>query len=98
MQGTYSELRDLAVSQDLIERLMMALADVAVEVYADPTESEQHKLYAVTVAKSPRSVATQMKEVVVILAADASDEALKTAAGIVFNVYASTVTVPAEPV
>lgn len=95
MQGDLSQLRDLAVSQDLIERLMMALADVAVEVYADPNETQQHKTYAVTVAKNPRSVATQMKEVVVILATDDSDEALRVAAKTVFYVYASTVTVPA---
>jgi len=95
MNGTLSELRDLAVSQDLVERLMMALADVAVEVYSDPQETDQHKIYAVTVAKSPRSIATQMKEVVVILATDDTDEALKIAAKTVFNVYASTVTVPA---
>jgi hypothetical protein len=95
MIGTSEELRNIAVSQDLLERLMMALSDVAVEVYADPQETEQHKIYAVTVAKNPRSIATQMKEVVVILATDDTDEALKVAAKTVFYVYASTVTVPA---
>ena len=93
MQGTYEQLRDMAVSQDLLERLMMALADVAVDVYTDANATAQQKRYAVTVAKTPRSVATQMKEVVVILATDNTDEALKVAAQTVFNVYASVVEV-----
>jgi hypothetical protein len=93
MDGTYSELRDKAVSQDLKERLMMAVADVAVEVYSDPTETDQHKTYAVQVAKNPRSIAEQMTPLIVILAADDSDAKIKLAVHTVFNVYASQVEV-----
>ena len=97
MQGTYLELRDKAVSQDLTEVLMMALADVAVEVYTDANETEQHKKYAVQVAMNPRPVAEKMRVLVVKLAANDSDEALKAAAKIVFGVFASTIEVAVEP-
>jgi len=93
MQGTYLELRDKAVSQDLKERLMMAVADVAISVYVDPEETEQHKTYAVQVAKNPRSIAEQMTPLIVVLAASDSDEDLKAAVQAVFNVYASQVVV-----
>lgn len=90
MNGTYAQLRDKAVSQELKERLMMAVADVAVEVYIDPQETQEHKNYAVQVAKNPRSIAEQMTPLIVILASTDSDEDLKIAARQVFNVYAST--------
>jgi hypothetical protein len=93
MQGTLLELRDKAVSQDLKERLMMAVAKVAVEVYTDAEETQQHKAYAVQVAKSPRSIAERMTPVVVVLAANDSDDALEVAVKAVFNVYASEVQV-----
>jgi len=95
MDGTYLFLRDLAVSQDLEERLMMAWADVAVEVYVDPNETQQHKTYAVMVTKSPRSVAKQSAVLAVILASDNTDEALKVAVETIFPVFASTVEVTA---
>lgn len=85
MNGTYLELRDKAVNQDLKERLMMAIADVAVEVYTNPDETTEHKAYAVQVAMKPRSIAEQMTPLIVILAAKQ-----------VFNVYASQ-TVVSEP-
>ena len=93
MNGTYSELRDKAVSHDLIERLIMALTDVAITVYMNAGETEQHKKYAVQVARSPRGIAEQMKFAVVFLATDDSDAQLKNAAHAVFNVFASEVQV-----
>ena len=38
MNGTYQQLRDKAISQDFIERLIIALVDVAIEVYNEPAD------------------------------------------------------------
>jgi len=92
MQGTYAELRNLAVSQDLIERLIMAVTDVAIEVYTAPTETEQRKQYAVQVVQNPRGTAERMRFAIVFLAADNTDAKLKAAAKTVFGVLASQVT------
>ena len=91
MNGSYAELRDIAVSQDLKERLMMAVADVSKDVYIDAEETEQHKTYAVQVIMNPRPVAEQMAVAVVLVAQSDSDEDLKTAVKTVFNVFANTV-------
>jgi hypothetical protein len=92
MQGTLSDLRDIAVSQDLVERLMMAVCQVAVSIYTDPDiKDKEIKDYAVQWGKSPRSVATQMKELVVTIMADNTDEGLIAAVRTVFDVYASVI-------
>jgi hypothetical protein len=90
MQGTYSELRDLAVSQDLLERLIMAYIDVAIEVYIDPNATVKRKLAAVQLFLNPRSLAEKTRYGIVKLASNDSDEALKAAALTSFQVYVST--------
>jgi hypothetical protein len=96
MQGTLEELRNIAVSQDIKERLMMAVCKVAVEVYVDPASTAEQKNYAVSWGKSPRSIAEQMTPLVVTLAADNTDAKLIEAVHTVFDVYASILV--SEPV
>lgn len=90
MQGTYLELRNLAVSQDLIERLIMAYIDVAVEVYVNPASTEKQKSAAVQLYLNPRSLAEKTRFGIVKLAANETDAALKAAALTSFQVYVNT--------
>ena len=94
MQGTLEQLRNLAVSQDLKERLMMAVCKVAVNVYNNPAETKERKDYAVQWARSPRSIAEPMTPLIVTIAVDSSDAKLIEAVQTVFNVYASILEVP----
>ena len=94
MQGTLEQLRSLAVSQDLKERLMMAVCKVAVNVYNNPAETKERKDYAVQWARSPRSIAEPMTPLIVTIAVDSSDAKLIEAVQTVFNVYASILEVP----
>ena len=93
MQGSLEQLRNIAVSQDIKERLMMAVCKVAVDVYVDPATTAEEKNYAVAWAKSPRSIAEQMTPLVVTLAADSTDAKLLLAVRTVFDVYASILAV-----
>ena len=94
MEGTLTELRNKAVSQDLKERLMMAVCKVSVNVYSDPLETKERKDYAVQWARSPRSIADPMTPLVVTIATDDTDASLIEAVQTVFNVYASILEVP----
>ena len=92
MDGSYSELRDLAVQQDFVERLIMAVVDVAVDFYT--TGTEQQKIYAVQAVNNPRSIAESIKFAVVYLADDDTDAKLKIAVNTVLTVLCSTIEVP----
>lgn len=94
MIGALEELRNMAVNQELKERLMMAVCKVAVNVYVDPAETKERKDYAVQWARSPRSIAEPMTPLVVTIAADNSNDALIVAVQTVFDVYASILEVP----
>ena len=92
MEGDYSTLRDLAVQQDFVERLIMAVVDVAVEFYTSGTE--QQKIYAVQAVKNPRSIAESIRFAVIFLADDSTDAKLKIATNTVMGVLCSTIEVP----
>jgi hypothetical protein len=90
MQGTLSELRDLAVSQDLVERLMMAYIKVAKTVYMDANATAKQKTASVQLAMNPRNLAEKTRYLIVELAANNSDDAIIAAAETAFQVYVST--------
>lgn len=95
MQGSYSELRNTAVSNDLLERLLMAVTDVAIEVYMENPATPNHaarQTYAVGVAANPRSTAEQMKFAVVFLADDVTDAALRAAVVACWDAFAGVMT------
>ena len=90
MNGTYEQLRNIAMSQTLIERLIMAYIDVAVEVYIDANSTAKQKTAAVQLFLNPRSLAEKTRFGIVKLAASDSDAHLKAAALTSFNVYVET--------
>ena len=90
MIGTYAELRNIAMSQDLIERLIMAYIDVAVEVYTNAASTANQKKAAVQLFLNPRSLAERTRFGIVKLAASNSDAHLKAAATTSFQVYVNT--------
>ena len=92
MDGSYAELRDMAVQQDFVERLIMAVVDVAVEFYA--TGTEQQKIYAVQAVRNPRSIAESIRFAVIFLADDNTDAKIKIATNTVMSVLCSTIEVP----
>jgi len=99
MNGTYQQLRDKAISQDFIERLIIALVDVAIEVYNEPADTANHEArqaYAVNVASSPRGKAEQMRYVVVFLMEDETDAKIRLAVKSAWNAFAGVKTTVAE--
>jgi hypothetical protein len=92
MQGTLSELRDIAVSQDLVERLTMAYVKVAKQIYQEADNGSIQQKAAVQLLLNPRSLAERMRYAVVVIANSDSDADLTTAANISFLVYAKTFT------
>ena len=92
MDGSYSELRDMAVQQDFVERLIMAVVDVAVDFYT--TGTEQEKIYAVQAVRNPRSIAESIRFAVVYLADDSTDAKIKIAVNTVLTVLCSTIEIP----
>ena len=90
MNGTYEQLRNIAMSQTLIERLIMAYIDVAVEVYIDANSTAKQKTAAVQLFLNPRSLAEKTRFGIVKLAASDSDAHLKAEALTSFNVYVET--------
>lgn len=90
MQGTLEELRDLAVSQDLVDRLTMAYIRVAKAVYMNSQSTAKQKTASVQLAMNPRSLAEKTRFLAVELATDASDAALISAAETAFQVYVAT--------
>ena len=92
MDGSYSTLRDLAVQQDFLEKLIVAVVDVAIDFYT--TGTEQQKIYAVQAVKNPRSIAESIRFAVVYLADDSTDAKIKVATNTVMGVLCSTIEVP----
>ena len=90
MNGTLSELRDMAVSQDLVERLTMAYVKVARDVYVNAQSTAKQKTAAVQLALNPRNLAERTRFLVVELAVDATDAKLIEAAVTAFQVYVAT--------
>ena len=92
MQGSLSELRDIAVSQDLVERLTMAYVKVAKQIYLDAQNGSVQQKAAVQLLLNPRNLAERMRYGVVEIAQSDSDDHLIAAAQITFQVYAKTFT------
>ena len=92
MDGSYSELRDAAVQQDFVERLIIAVVDVAVEFYT--TGTDKQKIYAVQAVRNPRSIAESIRFAVIFLADDSTDAKIKVATKTVMSVLCSTIEVP----
>jgi hypothetical protein len=90
MNGTLSELRNLAVSQDLVERLTMAYVRVARTAYANAQSTAKQKRASVQLALNPRDLAEKTRFLVVELAKDDSDAELIKAAETAFQVYVAT--------
>ena len=92
MQGSLSELRDIAVSQDLVERLTMAYVKVAKQIYLDAQNGSIQQKAAVQLLLNPRNLAERMRYAVVEIAQSDSDAHLIAAANTTFMVYAKTFT------
>ena len=92
MQGTLEELRNIAVSQDLVERLTMAYVKVAKEIYLEADNGSIQQKAAVQLLLNPRNLAERMRYGVVEIAQSDSDAQLIAAAQITFQVYAKTFT------
>jgi hypothetical protein len=90
MQGTLSELRNMAVSQDLVERLTMAYVKVARDAYVNAGSTAKQKTASVQLALNPRNLAERTRFLVVELAKDATDAELIKAAETAFQVYVAT--------
>lgn len=87
----YKQIRDVAVNQDFIARLAIAVADAAVTVYTEDPATASHAeraTYAVQVVKNPENVAKEMSWTVVLLSADDADATLKATVLSVWNVFA----------
>lgn len=95
MEGTYQELRDITMSQELFERLAVAVVDVAIEIYNESVDTPNHterQAYAITAAGSPRSIAERMRYAVVLLAESNSDAHIRTAVLSAWDAFASVTT------
>ena len=92
MQGTLEELRNIAVSQDLVERLTMAYVKVAKEIYLAADNGSVQQKAAVQLLLNPRSLAERMRYAVVEIAQSDRDAHLIAAANTTFMVYAKTFT------
>ena len=90
MDGTLLQKRDLAVDQDLIEKLTMAFVAVAKDAYTAAAENSREQKAAVQLIMNPRNLAEKMRYAVVQIAVDDSDENLITAATTCFDVYVRT--------
>ena len=90
MQGTLSDLRNKAVSQDLVERLTMAYARVAKLAYMNAQSTAKQKTASVQLAMNLRNLAEKTRFLVVELMADDTDAELIKAAEVAFQVYVAT--------
>lgn len=88
---TYAEIRDVAVNQDFIAKLAVAVADTAITVYTEAPATPSHAeraAYATQVVKSPESVAQQMAWAAVLLSADDADATLAATVLVLWNAFA----------
>jgi hypothetical protein len=91
MQGTYYELWEKAVSEDLRNTLQIALVDAAITVYAESDATPNHAnriALALQVVNSPETYARRMVWAIVKIATDATDASLKAAALTAWNAFA----------
>lgn len=91
MNGTYYELWELAVQEDLRNRLQIALVDAAIAIYAEAPTTANHAnriALALQVVNSPESYARRMVWAIVKLATTDSDADLKAAILVVWNAFA----------
>ena len=84
----YIDKWSLAMNQDNIALVMMAMVDVALELMADPATEESLASYATNCLNSPKSYAERMVLGVVLTASSTSDAAIKAAVQEVFPAYA----------
>ena len=75
----YLDKWELAVNQQNIDLVMMAMVDVALELLADPTADAGVVAYAAACLNSPQSYAKRMTLGVVFVATGTNDAAIKAA-------------------
>ena len=89
--ATYQQIRDMAVNQDIVGRLAVALVDAAIQIYAEDDTTPNHAnrvAYAKSVASSPMSYAERMIWAVALMATGTQDADLKEACLLVWNAFA----------
>lgn len=84
----YIDKWSLAMNQDNIALVMMAMVDVALELMAEPTTDAELASYATGCLNSPQSHAERMTLGVVFTATGTDDTAIKAAVVTVFPAYA----------